>query len=138
MKFKRKATGSALSRAVLLLVLLLPGAVALSQDSFFYIDDVSRDGTGTSSWSGLGMSGNGLGMSGDGTWDGFGFNGDGLGMSGDGMWGEFGFEGDGSENEASWEGFEYGNPLPTGSGLLALTVSGLFYAGMKRRKDSKI
>ncbi len=45
---------------------------------------------------------------------------------------------DNTQNEASWEGFEYGNPLPTGAGLLALTVSGLCYAGLKRRKDSNI
>ena len=132
-KTKMKAARR-VAACALLLALLLPGAIALSQDSFFYIDDVSRDGTGTSTWSGLGMSGDGTGAGG--TWDGFGFAGDGTGM--DGTWNPFGFAGDGTETGATWTGFEYGDPLPTGAGLLALTVSGLCYAGLKRRKDSKI
>ena len=120
----------------MLLALLWPGAKAHGQtDNFFYINESPRDGgTGTSSWSGLGMSGDGTGAGG--SWDGFGFAGDGTGM--DGTWNPFGFEGDGTETGATWTGFEYGDPLPTGAGLLALTVSGLCYAGLKRRKDSKI
>ena len=138
-KFKIKTKMKAARRVAacaLLLALLLPGAIALSQDNFFYINESPRDGTGTSSWSGLGMSGDGTGAGG--SWDGFGFAGDGTGM--DGTWNPFGFAGDGTETGATWTGFEYGDPLPTGAGLLALTVSGLCYAGLKRRKiqNSKI
>ena len=137
-KFKIKTKMKAARRVAacaLLLALLWPGAKAHGQtDNFFYINEAPRDGGSSSSWSGLGMSGDGTGASG--TWDGFGFAGDGTGM--DGTWNPFDFEGDGTETGATWAGFEYGDPLPTGAGLLALTVSGLCYAGLKRRKNSMI
>lgn len=123
MKVKKKAIGVAQSRAALLLALLLLCVDAQTQDyddsydSFFYIEEESRNG-GTSSWNGLGMSGDGTGAGN--SWDGF------------------GFAGDGTEAGAMWNGFVFGDPLPTGAGLLALTVSGLCYAGLKRRKNSKI
>ncbi len=101
-KTKMKAARR-VAACALLLALLLPGAIALSQiDNLFYIEEDVRDQdmpAGTSSWLGFGENTGG---------------------------------------EASWEGFEEGNPLPTGAGLLALTVSGLCYAGLKRRRDSKI
>ena len=149
-KTKMKAVRGVAAWA-LLLALLWPGAKAHGQtDNFFYINESPRDGGSSGTWNGLGMSGDGtggtgtwdgFGFAGDGTgaggtWDGFGFAGDGTGM--DGTWNPFDFEGDGTETGATWTGFEYGDPLPTGAGLLALTVSGLCYAGLKRRKDSKI
>ncbi len=101
-KTKMKAARG-VAACALLLALLLPGAIALSQsDNFFYIEESEYrggDDVGTGSWLGFGENAGG---------------------------------------EASWEGFEEGNPLPTGAGLLALTVSGLCYAGLKRRRDSKI
>lgn len=113
-KLKIKSRMRAVRRVAacaMLLALLWPGAKAHGQtDNFFYINESPRDGGGSS-----------------GTWNG-------LGMSGDGTWDIFDFEGDGTETGATWTGFEYGDPLPTGAGLLALTVSGLCYAGLKRRK----
>ena len=133
-KGKMKAV-RVVAACAMLLALLWPGAKAHGQtDNFFYINEAPRDGGSSGTWSGLGMSGDGTGAGG--SWDGFGFAGDGTGM--DGTWNPFGFEGDGTETGATWTGFEYGDPLPTGAGLLALTVSGLCYAGLKRRKDSKI
>lgn len=134
-KLKIKSRMRAVRRVAacaMLLALLWPGAKAHGQtDNFFYINESPRDGGGSSgTWNGLGMSGDGTGAGG--TWDGFGFAGDGTGM--DGTWDTFDFEGDGTETGATWTGFEYGDPLPTGAGLLALTVSGLCYAGLKRRK----
>ena len=113
-KTKMKAVRR-VAACALLLALLLPGAIALSQDSFFYIEEEVRDQdmpAGTSSWLGFGDN-----TGGDASWLNFGEN---------------------TGGEATWEGFEEGNPLPTGAGLLALTVSGLCYAGLKRRRDSKI
>ena len=114
-KTKMKAARR-VAACALLLALLLPGAIALSQtDNFFYIEEDVRDQdmpAGTGSWLGIGDI-----TGGTGSWLNFGEN---------------------TGGEASWEGFEEGNPLPTGAGLLALTVSGLCYAGLKRRKDSKI
>ena len=55
--------------------------------------------------------------------------------SGAGSW--LGF-GDNAGGEASWVGFDEGDPLPTGGGLLLLTLSGACYAVAKRRKSGKL
>ena len=54
---------------------------------------------------------------------------------GTGSWLNFG---ENPAGEATWEGFEEGNPLPTGGGLLVLALSGACYAGAKRLKSRKL
>ena len=117
-KFKIKTKMKAARRVAacaLLLVLLLPGAIALSQsDNFFYIDESEYrggDDVGTGSWLGIGDN-----TGGTGSWLGFGEN---------------------TGGEASWEGFEEGNPLPTGTGLLVMALSGACYAGAKVKRGAR-
>ena len=114
-KTKMKAARR-VAACALLLALLLPGAIALSQsDNFFYIEEDVRDQdmpAGTSSWLGFGDN-----TGGDASWLNFGEN---------------------TGGEASWAGFEEGNPLPTGGGLLVLALSGACYAGAKRLKSRKL
>lgn len=47
--------------------------------------------------------------------------------------------GENTGNEVSWGDFEEGNPLPTGTGLLLLTLSGACYgaAKVKRRASGE-
>ena len=115
MKTRRKRISDMIASALLLLALIVPSAAnGQSTDNFFYIDDGvyrSGDDIWTASWLGLGDN-----TVGTGSWLGFGEN---------------------TEGEASWEDFEEGNPLPTGAGLLVMTLSGACYAGAKRRRSRK-
>ena len=41
---------------------------------------------------------------------------------------------DNTGGEATWEGFDNGNPLPTGTGLLVLALSGVCYGAMRVKR----
>ena len=113
-KTKMKAVRCVASWAMLL-ALLLPGAIALSQsDNFFYIEEDVRDQdmpAGTGSWLNFGDN-----------------------TGGTGSWLNFGED---TGGEASWVGFEDGDPLPTGTGLLVMALSGACYAGAKVKRGAR-
>ena len=44
---------------------------------------------------------------------------------------------DNTGGEATWEGFDNGNPLPTGTGLLVMALSGACYAGAKVKRVAR-
>ena len=114
MKTRRKRIRDMMSVAALLLALLVPSAAKGQSDSFFYIDESEYrggDDVGTGSWLGIGDN-----TGGTGSWLGFGEN---------------------TEGEASWVGFEDGDPLPTGTGLLLLTLSGACYGAARKLREER-
>ena len=113
-KMKSKKIRGVMSAAALLLALTLPPAAHGQSDGFFSNAGSVRDGNG--------------GVNGGATW--LGFEGD---AGGGATW--LGFEED-AGGGATWQGFEDGD-APLGGGLLVLALSGVCYAGAKRKKGER-
>lgn len=111
-KMKSKKMRGVMSAAVLLLALTLPPAAHGQSDGFFSNAGGMRGGNG-------GVNGGGATL--------LGFEEDAAGL--------LGFEED-AAGGATLQGFDNGD-VPLGGGLLVLALSGVCYAGAKRKKGER-
>ena len=111
-KMKSKKIRGVMSAAALLLALTLPPAAHGQSDGFFSNAGGVRDGNG-------GVNGGGATL--------LGFEEDAAGL--------LGFEED-AAGGATLQGFDNGD-VPLGGGLLVLALSGVCYAGAKRKKGER-